>query len=334
MTTRPRPLLAVTMGDAAGIGPEIIIKAMGDPGVREFCRPVVIGDRKVLDGCRRSISPGISLEVVDAPAREDPGPAVIEVVEPVPLSWDEPVIGRATAEAGRAAVGYIEKAVSMILQGGADAMVTAPINKAAIRMAGSPHPGHTEMLAQLTGAEDYAMMLVGGELRVSLATIHIPLSRVPEELDEDRIFRVIGLTFGAVKSIGFDDPVIAVCGLNPHAGEEGLFGNEEREIIGPAVLRAREKGMNVAGPLPADTVFYRALKGDFQAVVAMYHDQGLVPLKTLYFDKGVNVTLGLPIIRTSVDHGTAYDIAGRGVASPESLIQAMRLAARMAGGRG
>ncbi len=327
-----RPVLALTMGDPAGIGPEIVLKALASPEVAAACRPVVVGDAGLLDRLRAAVAPSLRLLPARAPSAADPGPAV-EVIQPRPLSWKEPVVGRVDAEAGRASLAYIEKAVSLAMAGAVDAMVTAPISKEAVHLAGSAFPGHTEMLAHLTGARDYAMMLVGGKLRVSLATIHIPLRLVPLDLREDRLLTVIRLTARALADMGLPGSRVAVCGLNPHAGEGGLFGDEEKRIIRPAILRAEAEGLLVAGPLPADTVFHRALKGEFEGVVAMYHDQGLGPLKTLYFDQGVNVTLGLPIVRTSVDHGTAFDIAGRGEANPGSMVAAIRLAAVMAANR-
>ena len=326
---RGLPVLALTMGDAAGIGPEIIVKCLTLPEIREICTPVVIGDLDVLGYYRDRLAPEITF-TASGEVAEGQSP----VVDPGPPAWgSEPVFGRADERCGAASLAYIEKAVEMIKAGEADGLVTAPITKAAIRMAKSPFPGHTEMLAHLTGTREFAMMLVGRNLRVSLATIHIPLSRVPEELTRDGLTSVIRLTHEAVTLMGVTKPRIAVCGLNPHAGEEGLFGPEEQEIISPAVAQSVKEGMAVHGPLPADTVFHQAVAGAYDGVVAMYHDQGLGPLKTLYFDEGVNVTLGLPIIRTSVDHGTAYDIAGRGIASPESMIEAVKLAALMASRR-
>ncbi len=325
-----KPTVVITMGDACGVGPEVVIKSLTHPEIREICRPVVVGNTSVLGRYRDSLAP----ELTFMPPGGDLSFGEVEVIDPDPDPWHgEPVLGRATREAGEASLSYIRKAVAMIQDGEADALATGPINKEAIRMAGSSFPGHTEMLADLTGTKDYAMMLVGGKLRVSLATIHIPLSEVPEALSIDGVLGTIRLTHRAALDMGVPHPRIAVCGLNPHAGEAGLFGEEETEVIGPAVEKALSEGMKVQGPLPADTVFHLALKGDFDAQVAMYHDQGLGPLKTVCFDEAVNVTLGLPIIRTSVDHGTAYDIAGDGVASPASMIEAIRLAARMAGVR-
>jgi len=241
--------------------------------------------------------------------------------------------GRPSVTGGRAALAAIAGAVDHVRRGEIDAIVTAPISKEAIRMAGSPFPGHTEMIAAMTGVSRFAMMLVGGGLRVSLATIHLPLRHVPAELTTRKVLEVIELTWDSLPSFGDRDGTIAVCGLNPHAGEGGIMGDEDRRIVAPAVRKAAGRGIRVSGPHPADTIFHRALKGEFSAVVAMYHDQGLIPLKTLAFDSGVNLTLGLPIIRTSVDHGTAYDIAGRGIASDESLTAAILLAADLARNR-
>ncbi|HEY6000743.1 MAG TPA: 4-hydroxythreonine-4-phosphate dehydrogenase PdxA, partial [bacterium] len=256
------------------------------------------------------------------------------LVETGPERDPLPPLGRPGAAGGRAALEALSEAICLALDGRVAGIVTAPISKEAIRAAGSPFPGHTELLAAFTGTKRYAMMLVGGPLRVVLATIHEPLARVPALITPRVVRETIALTWEAVRDLGLRRPRIAVCGLNPHAGEAGLMGREERRIIGPAVRAMAAKGVPVTGPLPADTVFFRAARGEFAAVVAMYHDQGLGPLKTLAFDTGVNVTLGLPIVRTSVDHGTAFDIAGKGVASPASLLAAVELAATLARHRG
>jgi 4-hydroxythreonine-4-phosphate dehydrogenase len=321
------------MGDPAGIGPETILKALAGSGTGEWCRPAVLGDPVLLAGVAARLGLPLRVVTVDAPGGELEA-GQIPVIDCCRLPWSGPRFGQATPEGGRAAADCIREGVRLCLEGKADALVTAPINKAAFRRGGSPYPGHTEMLAHLTGTADYAMMLAGGGLRVSLVTIHEPLASVPALVTRERVRGVIRLTHRAVERLEGPGGRIAVCGLNPHAGEGGLFGAEERESIAPAVEDARGEGIAAEGPLPADTVFHRARRGDFAAVVAMYHDQGLGPLKTVGFDEGVNVTLGLPLVRTSPDHGTAYDIAGRGIASPRSLLEAMRLAARLAGGSG
>jgi 4-hydroxythreonine-4-phosphate dehydrogenase len=285
-----RPRVAITVGDPAGIGPEIANKAAADPRVRAACEPVLYGP-------------------ID-PAAFPPGVL--------------------SASAGRAAHDAIVRAVDDARRGAVSAVATAPINKEAFRLAGFPWSGHTDLLAHLTGARDVAMMFHSEALRVVLATIHIPLSEVPRALTQPVMERAIGLTARELPKFDKVDPRIAVAGLNPHAGEHGLFGHEEADVITPAVEACRARGIDVSGPFPADTVFVRARRGEFDVVVACYHDQGLVPVKLLAFGQAVNVTLGLPIIRTSVDHGTAFDIAGKGVADPESMIAAVLLAARLA----
>ena len=324
-----KPLLAITMGDPAGVGPEIVVKALGSPRLWKVCRPVVIGRRPVMEAAAGAL--GARIRFIEAGSRLPASyPGRCPLIETGPERDPLPALGRPSAGGGRAALEAVTEAICLALGRRVDAIVTAPISKEAIRAAGSPFPGHTEMLAAFTAARRHAMMLVGGPLRVSLATIHEPLARVPSLITARRVREVIQLTWEAVRDFGLRRPRIAVCGLNPHAGEAGLMGQEERRVIAPAVRAMAGKGIPVSGPYPADTVFHRAARGEFAAVVAMYHDQGLGPLKTLAFDTGVNLTLGLPIIRTSVDHGTAFDIAGKGVASPESLLAAVELAATMA----
>lgn len=285
-----RPRVAITVGDPAGIGPEIARKAAADSRVLEVCEPVLYG-----------------------PA----GNATFEA-------------GKPAAAAGRAAYEAIVRAVEDVVAGRADALATAPISKEAFALAGLPWRGHTELLASLTGAASVAMMFYADALRVVLATIHEPLARVPALLTRGELERVLRLTARELPRFGNPAPRIALCGLNPHAGEHGVLGDEEGLVHEPAVAACRADGLDVSGPLPADTVFVRAARGEFDAVVACYHDQGLIPVKLLAFGKAVNVTLGLPIVRTSVDHGTAFDIAGRGVADHGSLVEAVRLAARLA----
>lgn len=328
-----KPLLAITMGDPAGIGPEIVVKALGSGRLWRACRPVVVGRRPVLEAAARRLRAKVVFDTAGArlpPTATGHCPLVETGPERDPL----PSLGRPSAAGGRAALEAVSEAICLALDGRVAGIVTAPISKEAIRAAGCPFPGHTELLAAFTGAHRYAMMLVGGPLRVSLATIHEPLARVPSLITGKLVRETIQLTWEAVRDLGLKQPRIAVCGLNPHAGESGLMGREERRVIVPAVRAMAAKGIPVSGPFPADTVFHRAARGEFAAVVAMYHDQGLGPLKTLAFDTGVNVTLGLPIVRTSVDHGTAFDIAGTGVASPESLLAAVELAATLARHRG
>jgi 4-hydroxythreonine-4-phosphate dehydrogenase len=291
MTRRPR--IGITAGDPAGIGPEITAKAAGDAGVRSICEPVVYGPMRSgeSDGFER---------------------------------------GRVTAAAGHAAYEAIVRAVEDARAGRIDAIATAPINKEAFAAAGLPWPGHTELLAHLTGARRVAMMFYADALRVVLATVHVPLRKVSETLTQARLEDTIELSAAELPRFGLPAARLAVAGLNPHAGEHGLLGAEEDDVLTPAIAACVARGIDVRGPFPADTLFNRAMKGEFDAVIACYHDQGLIPVKLVAFGRAVNVTLGLPIIRTSVDHGTAFDIAGRGIADPSSLIEAVRLAARLA----
>jgi len=321
------PLAGISMGDPAGIGPEIILKALKDGRVLTKCRPLVLGDYEVLKETSARLGLDCPLISIDAPTHLPEGNKVpvlslsaIEDLKPAEVSYD----------AGRASGIYIRTGAELALEGTIDALVTAPINKESFNMGGFDYPGHTEFLAELTNTKDYAMMLMGERLRVVLLTIHCPLMSVAGRLSVAETLRIIGLTDRSLRNdFGLKSPRIALASLNPHAGEGGLFGREEEDLLLPAAGLARGKGIDVTDPLPADTLFYKALRGDYDVVVCPYHDQALIPLKMLHFEDGVNVTLGLPIIRTSPDHGTAFDIAGRGIASPESLIAAILTAARM-----
>lgn len=326
-----RPLVGVTMGDPAGIGPEIICKALSRPEVFKAARPLVIGDARVLEAARALTRSPIVISVVNAPGAGAYKPGCMDVLNMSALDVKALAHGRPTAETGKAMEQYILTAVDMALREDISAIATCPITKTALKLAGSRFHGHTELIADRTHTRRFAMMLAGDRLRVVLATIHAAIRDVPRLLDTRRIFDAVIITHESLKNrFGMDCPRIAVAGLNPHAGEEGMFGDEESRIIAPAVAQARESGVNVFGPYPPDTVFYHALAGRYDAVVCMYHDQGLIPFKLIHFEDGVNTTLGLPIIRTSVDHGTAYDIAGKGVADPCSLIAAIRMAADQA----
>jgi 4-hydroxythreonine-4-phosphate dehydrogenase len=315
------------MGDPAGVGPEIVIRAIASEAVQRLCAPLVIGDRSVMEEALRLVDLPLRLRVIDSPGQSKPSPDVVELIDiDAPGEFDK---GKPTAEGGRACAACIRKAVKLALDGKLDGIVTAPISKEALKMAGMKWPGHTEMLAELTGTADYAMVLTGGPLKVILVTIHTALKNVPALITRRNVLRTIRLASEACRMFGVAKPRIAVAGLNPHAGEAGIFGDEEIREILPAVEGARKEGIPVSGPFPPDTVFHRAYKGDFDMVVCMYHDQGLIPLKMIAFDRGVNVTVGLPLIRTSPDHGTAYDIAWQGVANPSSMIEAIRVASGM-----
>jgi 4-hydroxythreonine-4-phosphate dehydrogenase len=307
--------VAVTIGDPAGIGPEITLRALLSDEVSELCRPVIIGALSVIEEASGKL--GIHFK-----------PELYEIIDPGDIKNDDFVKGRATAEGGRDCVAYIRKAVELAMDGKVDAIVTAPISKEALKMGGFKWPGHTEMLAEFTGTKDFAMVLCGGPIRVILATIHTALSNVPAMITRERVLKTIIMAKKTCDIMGIDHPRIAVAGLNPHGGEAGIFGREEIEAINPAIEDAQKMGIPASGAYPPDTLFHKVYKGEFDIVVCMYHDQGLIPLKMIAMDKGVNMTVGLPFIRTSPDHGTAYDIAWKGVASPSSMIEAVKMAAR------
>ncbi len=315
------------MGDPAGIGPEIIAKAFSNPEVRKACLPIIIGSYNILEEAFRVSGQVFRINVVTSAEQAETSTVGMNLIEAGTLSGFER--NRPTAEGGKAAVDCIEKAVDLALRKEVDAVVTAPISKEALKMSGYPWPGHTEMIAEMCGTRDYAMMLSGSPLRVILVTIHTALKNVSGLIRKESVLRTIRLAKKACDMLGLSDPKIAVAGLNPHAGESGIFGTEEIEEIVPAVEDAKKEGLPVSGPYPPDTIFHKAYRGEVDIIVCMYHDQGLIPLKMICFDTGVNVTVGLPIIRTSPDHGTAYDIAWKGLARPSSMIEAIRLASQL-----
>jgi 4-hydroxythreonine-4-phosphate dehydrogenase len=292
------PKIALTVGDPAGIGPEIVAKAAIDPSVTAVCQPIVLG-------------------YGNPPTFADPN------IRP----------GEVSALAGQQAHDTIVRAVELATRGEVDAIATAPVNKLAFAKAGLPWKGHTDLLAHLCGTPRVAMMFHSPRLKVVLLTVHIPLSEVPSQITAELVEHTITLTTDAMAAFGSARPRLALAGLNPHAGEGGVIGHEDDRVLAPAVARARARGVTIDGPLPGDTVFVRASRGEFDCVIACYHDQGLIPVKLLAFGTAVNVTIGLPIIRTSVDHGTAFDIAGKGVADPGSMVAAVKLAAAMAAAR-
>ena len=338
-----RPTLGITMGDPAGVGPEIAVKALTQPALASSCKALVIGDRSVIASTVELLRSPLRLHAVSSPTACRFEPGTIECLDLGNVDAARLPRGRVSAEAGRAAYAYIETAVKLCTSGEIDGLVTAPINKEALAAAGVEHSGHTEILARLSGTSDFAMLLMGKDMKVIHVTTHVALRRVPDLVTRERVLRVIRLAQRAMQGLGQPRPRIAVCGLNPHAGEDGLFGDEERMEIIPAVDAARREGLDAFGPLPADTLFSRARGGEFDIVVAMYHDQGHVPVKTVGFtyDKaagtwtglsGVNVTVGLPFLRVSVDHGTAFDRAWKGIANPESMVEALEVAVRMLAG--
>ncbi len=318
--------IGITMGCPVGIGPEIILRSLSEDSFPPDLQPIIIGDLGLLE----HLASELNLSVPLAPWLPDMALPVgkIPVVEVSHLQPQSLIWGKPNAATGIAMAQYIEKAVALTQQGILHGVATCPISKSSLNDAGYLFPGHTEMLAKLTQTDNFAMMMAGNKLKVTLVTIHRPLKEVAAALSIDEIYRLILITGTALAvDFGIAMPRLAVAGLNPHAGEDGLFGDEESCLISPAILRAQEQGLCVSGPFPPDTVYYKAASGAFDAVIAMYHDQGLIPFKLLHFEDGVNVTLGLPIVRTSVDHGTAYDIAGKGLASHRSLTEAIQLAA-------
>ena len=318
------------MGDPAGVGPEIIAKVLADEKVFSFCRPVVIGDAGVMSKAVHELGLPLSVQPVSTVEQAAPGRDSLPVLDLALVDLSRHSWGNPGPASGTAVVEYIKHAVQLAMVGRADAIVTAPISKAMMNAAGHHYPGHTELLAELTGSREYGMLFVGGGLRVILATIHLALKDVPGRITTPGILGTLHLAHNALRAFGIERPRIGVAALNPHAGEGSLFGSEEQEAILPAVLKARAAGIDASDPLPADTLFYKARNGRYDVVVAMYHDQGLAPLKMAAFGNAVNVTVGLPIIRTSVDHGTAYDIAGKGCADPASMFQALTVAAELA----
>jgi 4-phospho-D-threonate 3-dehydrogenase / 4-phospho-D-erythronate 3-dehydrogenase len=324
------PIIGVTMGDGAGVGPEVIVKALLNEQVRSICRPVVIGDLQRLAKAAAICNLQVQLHAIGHPTEATFLSGTIEVIDLGLLSPELP-FGQLSAEAGEGAYQYVRRACELALEGAVQAICTAPLNKAALHAAGHRYPGHTELLADLTGVTEVSMMLATEKVRVIHVTTHIGLIDAVERIEVGLVYRTIKRGHQTLMDAGINEPSIAVCGINPHAGENGLFGRgEEEEKVTPAIEQARAEGIDAYGPLPADTVFFRAGRGDFDLVVAMYHDQGHGPVKILGLEAGVNITVGLPVIRTSVDHGTAFDIAGTGRADEGSMIEALRQATVLA----
>lgn len=327
------PTIAITMGDPAGIGPEVIMKALALDDVHAICEPLVIGDAERLRQAGRIAGLDLAVDALKSVADANFASRNVQCLDLGNVPQDLP-FGQMSPVAGEAAYRYIEKAVEVTNSGFAQAICTAPLSKEALHAAGHKYPGHTELLAHLTGTPEVSMMLVSPKLRVIHVTTHIGLIDAIAKIEPGLVERVIARAHGVLVKAGIANPKIGVCAINPHAGENGLFGHgEEAEKITPAVEICRAKGWDVRGPLPADTLFFLAGRGDYDMVVAMYHDQGHGPIKVLGLEAGVNITVGLPVIRTSVDHGTAFDIAGTGVADERSLIEALRQAVGLAPGR-
>jgi 4-hydroxythreonine-4-phosphate dehydrogenase len=328
-----RPIIGITMGDPSGVGPEIILKLFSKPGIYDWCIPIVIGDRGSLLSAM-SKRRDLSINEISKPKNAKAFDGQIDLIPVSRLTDEDMIPGKPSINGGKAMTQYILTAVEMARKGEVAAITTCPINKALMNEAGYKFEGHTQLIAHVTNTPEYVMMLAGERLRVSLVTIHCAIKDVPSLLSEENIYRTIVITTNSLKKdFGIKNPRVAIAALNPHAGESEMFGTEERDIIRPAIERARKGGYKTTDPLPADTLFVKAASGEFDAVVCMYHDQGLIPLKLLHFSDAVNLTLGLPIVRTSVDHGTAYDIAGQGKADPSSLFAAVKMAANIAENR-
>ena len=333
-SAKGKVVIGITMGDPTGIGPEVIIKALLDRSIREKIFPVVFGDKGVLVRVAQDI--GITdvrfreIALIDGVRSAEIGRREILVKSISNLKMTKLRYGRPDRNCGRAMVNYIKEAVDAAMAGYIDAIVTAPINKEAINEAGFRYGGHTDMIADFTGTKEFTMMFISKHFKVSLVTIHVPLKDVSMRITPQRIYKVGLLTWKTLRQyFGLKNPKIGVCGLNPHAGEGGIFGDEEKDLIYPGIVSMRSKGIDAEGPLSPDSAFWRAYNKEFDAIIAMYHDQGLIPVKLIDFDNAVNVTIGIPIIRTSPGHGTAYNIAGQGKANPEPLKSAIELAYQM-----
>ncbi|MCH2062314.1 MAG: 4-hydroxythreonine-4-phosphate dehydrogenase PdxA [Roseibacillus sp.] len=323
-----RPRIAVTMGDPAGVGPEICLDLLRNAQVADLCIPIVLGDAGVLTRCAEKLgspAPGTILELTELATAEAPS-----ICDLGAITLDQFSPGKVCPATGRATYRYLVEAIDACLRGDVDAVTTAPANKGALHSAGISQPGQTEIFAERTGAEGACMMLTSDVLTCSFVTVHVGYHEVPALLSIERILGVIELTHQSMKRLRGGNPKLAVCGLNPHAGENGLFGDREEErIIAPAIEKARSRSIDIEGPLPPDTAFLEERRATTDAFICMYHDQGHIPLKALAFDRAINCTLGLPIVRTSVDHGTALDLAWQGKASSRSLLEAVTLAARL-----
>ncbi|ACT02268.1 4-hydroxythreonine-4-phosphate dehydrogenase PdxA [Paenibacillus sp. JDR-2] len=325
-----KAIIGITMGDGAGVGPEIIMKALGDNKVYEDSNPFVIGDAKILERAARVVNSELKVRPIASVTEAQYEYGTVDCLDLNLLPADLP-FGQVSPEAGHAAFMYLKTAIELANEGLIDGICTAPLNKEALHKGGHIYPGHTEILADLTETQDFAMMLSAPKLKVIHVTTHVGIIDAVRMIEPERVYKVIQMAHQTLRKAGYAEPRIAVCGINPHAGENGLFGyGEEEQKVIPGVQRAQREGINVQGPLPADTLFFRTTRGDFDIVVAMYHDQGHGPVKVLGLEAGVNITVGLPIIRTSVDHGTAFDIAGKGIADDQSIKEALRQAVELA----
>jgi 4-hydroxythreonine-4-phosphate dehydrogenase len=329
-----RPMIAITMGDPCGIGPEVVAKALSHPSVHLWCNPIVIGNQEVLKANLVSIGSSLELVRVDTPQAHLGSSETVQILDPGNLDAGLVEKGTLSKTAGHASMQWVLQAGNLCLDGSVTGMATAPINKEATRLAGYEDIGHMEVLQRLSGSKNVATMLISGTLRVVHLTTHRSLRLACDAVTKDNVLDKIRLTHTSFREWGFSNPRIAVAALNPHGSDGGLIGDEENEHILPAVITARETGIMVVGPIPADTVFHQAIRGQFDVVIAMYHDQGHIPVKVHGFEESVTINLGLPFTRTSVDHGTAFDIAGKGIADSTSMVESIRLAATIGAGKG
>jgi 4-hydroxythreonine-4-phosphate dehydrogenase len=323
------PIVGITVGDVAGIGPEVVVKALQHENVFDLCRPLVIGDARIFK-TERFAARHPNVQTVNDLHTASFAAGTLTVLDLHNLDPETVTVGEVNAPAGRAAVAYVLKAAELALGGKIDAMTTAPLNKAAMQAAGYDYIGHTELLTDVTGASACTTMLATPGLRVTHVTRHIPFKEIAAQITPDNVLNTIMVTHRGLLDLGYAKPRLALAGLNPHNGEDGLLGREEIEVLRPAARAAQAQGIDIEGPIPADSVFFQAIRGDYDAVVTLYHDQGHIAVKTHDFEHSITITLGLPIVRTSADHGTAFDIAGRGIAHEYSMLAALKEAARIA----
>ena len=332
--TMEKPAIAITMGDPCGIGPEVVVKALADARVYDSCRPLVIGNTYAMRQAVQATGLPLAINETDDPTAAGNDPATVDVVDIHNLNPEDITVGQISVPCGKAAMEWVTKAGELALAGIVDGIATAPLNKEAASLAGFQSIGHTELLQELAGAKTVPTMLMAKNLRVVHLTTHRSLRVACDYVKKERILEFLQLTHNSFVRWGFPQPRLAAAGLNPHNSDGGLLGNEEAEEIAPAVAAARERGIDVVGPIPADSVFHQAIQGRYDAVLAMFHDQGHIPVKVYGFEESVTANLGLPFVRTSVDHGTAFDIAGRGIAQHVSMLESIRLAVELARGNG
>ena len=334
MSDDSKPLIAITMGDPCGIGPEVIAKALASAEVYAICRPVVVGSSWAMEQVRQFVDAPFKIREVDSPTEAGLSPGLVEVVDPHNLNPEDVTVGRVSPACGKAAMEWVSAAAQLALSGQVSALATAPVNKEAASLAGYTAIGHMELLQEISGAEEVATMLMSGRLWVVHLTTHRSLRRACDYVTKDGILAKLVLTHDSFSKWGMTNPRIGVAALNPHGSDGGLLGDEEAQEIGPAVEEARGRGIDARGPVPADIVFHQAIQGDYDVTLAMYHDQGHIPIKVHGFEGSITANLGLPFVRTSVDHGTAFDIAGTGIASESSMLEAIRLAVALSLGKG